>query len=124
MHELAVTQNILEVVLKEARSELARRVTDVYLVNGPLSGMADDAIRFYWRGISRDTVCDGAELHFERISADLVCRDCGQAFITDQPYPTCPGCQSSRLRAMSGEHLQLKSIEVEFPKGYSAPKAE
>ena len=44
------------------------------------SSIVDDSVQFYWDMLSKDTLCENAKLHFERIPARLECRDCGHQF--------------------------------------------
>ena len=76
MHELPVTDNLLEITLRHAKSARAKRVTDLYLVVGQLSSIIDDSIQFYWDIIAKDSIAEGAALHFRRIPVQLECRNC------------------------------------------------
>ena len=112
MHELAVTESILNIVQNHARQANATAVTDVYLVIGRLSSLVDDSVQFYWDFISRDTICAGSKLHFERIPARLLCLDCGHAYTLDGELEVCPQCQSARVKVVSGDEFRLESIEI------------
>ena len=112
MHELAVTESILDIVQNHAKQANATAVTDVYLVIGRLSSLVDDSVQFYWDFISRDTICAGSKLHFERIPARLVCLDCGHAYTLDGELEVCPQCQSARVKVISGDEFHLDSIEI------------
>ena len=80
MHELPITQSILEIVLDHARRAGGGRITGINLVIGELSNVVDDCIQFYWDAISEGTPAEGALLHFERIPLRLECRDCEMVF--------------------------------------------
>ena len=113
MHELPITESILEIAVRHGQQAHAGRVVDLYLVIGQLSSIVDDSIQFYWDIISRDTICEGAALHFERIPAQLLCLDCNHTYGFEHELTTCPHCDSSRVKVTAGEEFQLQSIEVE-----------
>jgi hydrogenase nickel incorporation protein HypA/HybF len=113
MHELAVTESILKIAVEYANRAEAKRVTDLYVTIGQLASFVDDSVQFYWDIISQGTLCEGAQLHFERIPARLVCQDCGTTYTLGDQLTLCPQCQSSRVRVVSGEEFRLESIEVE-----------
>lgn len=112
MHELMVTQNILEIVLRHADQANAAQVSDVFLVIGKLSSVVDDSVQFYWNFVSEGTVAEGAKLHFQRIPTELSCQVCGQIFSPDEDL-TCPNCDSSQIRIISGQEFYLDSIGIE-----------
>lgn len=113
MHEMAVTQSVLDIALDHAERVGATRVTDLYLVVGQLSSIVDDSVQFYWDLISKDTLCDGARLHFERIPAEMTCQACGHVYTLDGGLMGCPACDSFEVRISGGEAFRLESIEVE-----------
>src|SRR3954452_15810948 len=98
MHELAVTEGVLEVAIAAARQAGARRIAAIDLVIGDLSGIADESVRLYAGLLGRGTPADGAELRFQRDAATLPCRDCGYSGQAKVPLqPVCPDCGSIRL---------------------------
>jgi len=113
MHELAVTESLLEIACKHAEEAKATSVTDIYLVIGNLSSIVDDCVSFYWEMISKDTVCENAKLHFNRIPATLFCLDCNQQYTLDRELTPCPHCGSARVRVVAGDEFNLDSIEIQ-----------
>ncbi len=111
MHELMVTESILEIALRHARKADAGCVTDLYLVIGDLSSVVDDSVQFYWDFVSEGTVAEGAKLHFRRVPAELVCQDCGCTFGTEDDL-VCPGCRSNNIRINAGQEFMLEAIEI------------
>jgi hydrogenase nickel incorporation protein HypA/HybF len=113
MHELAVTESLLNIALQHAQQAQAVRVTDLYLVLGQLSSIVDDSVQFYWDTISEGTICEGAQLHFERVPATLLCLDCSHAYTLPDQLIACPQCGSERVKVTAGEEFRLDSIDVE-----------
>ena len=113
MHELSVTESVLDIACKHAQEACATRVTDIHLVIGRLSSIVDDSIQFYWNMISKDTLCEDARLHFKRIPAELVCLDCEHQYHLTNELTPCPNCGSPRIRVLSGDEFHLESIEIE-----------
>jgi hydrogenase nickel incorporation protein HypA/HybF len=109
MHELAVTENILDIALKHAKGQ---RITDLNLVIGQLSSIVDDSVQFYWDTISQGTLAEGAKLHFKRIPTEFQCRDCQHRFSPAKDDFTCPKCGSLRVMVVAGEEFYMESIEV------------
>jgi hydrogenase nickel incorporation protein HypA/HybF len=113
MHEMAVTQRILEIALDYAERSGARRVTTLNLVIGQLSSIVDDSVQFYWDIISKDTICEGAALHFERVDAVMTCLACGGSYTLSRGLEACPQCESFDVRVAAGDEFRLESIDVE-----------
>ncbi|MEJ2598173.1 MAG: hydrogenase maturation nickel metallochaperone HypA [Anaerolineales bacterium] len=117
MHELAVTENILEIATRHAHLAGAGRIANIYLVIGQLSSIVDDSIQFYWDIIAKDTVAEGACLNFRRIPAELACLDCGKQFSINGEDYFCPDCHGIHVKIVSGEEFYLEAIEVEKEDG-------
>ncbi|GMQ78786.1 MAG: hydrogenase maturation nickel metallochaperone HypA [Anaerolineae bacterium] len=111
MHELMITESLLEIALRYAEKEEATKITDLFLVVGELSSVVDDSVGFYWDFICNGSIAEGASLHFKRIPAELACLDCGYRF-SPQENITCDLCDSTRIKIMAGKEFYLESIEI------------
>ena len=113
MHELPVTESILEIALRYAKQANARRITDLYLVIGQLSSLVDDSIQFYWDMIAEGTIAEGATLHFRRVPAELQCMACFTKYNPKEKELVCPNCGSVGAKIIKGEEFSLEAIDVE-----------
>ena len=112
MHELAVTESILEIANRAALENKANRVTDIYLTIGQLSSIVDDSVQFYWDHISKGTPSEGAVLHFNRVPARWRCTNCNEYYELRDELMPCPAYGSISLEIISGEELLVDHIEV------------
>jgi hydrogenase nickel incorporation protein HypA/HybF len=114
VHELPVTQGILDVVLESAQKNGRGRVTAIELVIGDLSSIVDDSVQFYFDILSQGTNAQGAVLRFRRVHGIGRCGDCGHEFVVQIPLlPQCPRCGGLNLRVTGGREFYVDSIEVE-----------
>jgi hydrogenase nickel incorporation protein HypA/HybF len=114
MHELAITQALLSIVLEAAEAAGARRVTAVELTVGALTGYVDDSIRFYFERLSEGTLAEGALLRIRREPGEGRCQTCGGAFPVEPPLlPACPLCSSPDIQIAGGNRCIVERIEVE-----------
>ena len=109
MHEFRITQNLLDVALKKAKT---KRIVNVNLLIGSFSEEREESIQFYWRDLAKGTSGAGAELHFRHVAADLKCFGCGGALGFDDKGPICAYCQNNKSKWLSGEDVKLESIDV------------
>jgi hydrogenase nickel incorporation protein HypA/HybF len=114
MHELSVTQSILDIALRHAERAGAQRILAINLVIGELTGFVDDSIQFYFDFLSKDTLAQGARLNFERVRARVRCLACGAEYV---PPGTrlwaCPKCEALGSEVIAGREFSVASIEVE-----------
>jgi hydrogenase nickel incorporation protein HypA/HybF len=122
MHEMSVTQAMLDLALEHAKGQ---RITDIHLRVGRLSGFVPESVEFYFEYLSKDTLAEGARLHFEIAPLEMTCMDCGrQADLSDwmdEPpraimvHALARGCQcgSSNLRITGGAGFHMISLEVD-----------
>jgi len=109
MHEFKITQNLLDVALKQAEP---RRIVNVNLLIGSFSEEREESIQFYWRDLAKGTSGESAELHFRHVEADLKCFGCGGALGFDDKGSICTYCQNNKSQWLSGEDVKLESIDV------------
>jgi hydrogenase nickel incorporation protein HypA/HybF len=113
MHELPITESLLEIALRHAEKAGAERITRLNIVVGELSSIVDDSVQFYWHIVSKDTMAEGAQLHFERVDGTLRCLACGQTFPLNHRDFACPACGEKKVVAVGGDDFRLDSIEIE-----------
>jgi hydrogenase nickel incorporation protein HypA/HybF len=113
MHELTITESILEIALKHAENANANRITDLYLVIGRLSSIVDESVQFYWDIIADGTIAEGAKLHFQREPIEILCLDCGRQYTPPDGQMACPNCDGVNIRILSGEQFFLEAIDVD-----------
>lgn len=114
MHELSVTQSVLDIVLRHAKQSGARRIVAINLVIGELTGFVDESIQFYFDFMSKDTLAQGAQLRFERVPARVQCHVCGAEYAPpDSRLWACPECEALGGEIVSGREFSVASIEIE-----------
>ena len=126
MHELSISQAIVDTAVRHASG---RRVTLVSLRLGTLRQVVPESLSFYFEIVARETLCAGAELEHELVTALLRCPDCGRewdpappplatheaaAGIPELPGFRCPACGTPG-EVVAGGELEVESIEVEEP---------
>jgi len=113
MHELSVTEQLLEIVLDHARKAKAKRVLKVNLVIGELTSFVGESIQFYFDMLSKETEAEGASLSISRIPAKATCRQCKMEFHPEGMDWFCPGCGGPTEEVLGGREFHVESIEVE-----------
>ena len=113
MHELGITESIVNIALDKAKEAQASKIVKINLVIGELSGFVPDCIEFYFDFLSKDSIVEGAVLNFELAPAQLRCRNCSATFRPQDTLWNCPKCQSQSLEVTGGRELYIESMEVE-----------
>ncbi len=109
MHELSITEAILDVVLRHANGA---PVTAVHLSIGELSSYVDESIELFWTELARGTPAEGSQLHFARQPGTLLCIDCKKEFPVKTKDFQCPHCGSRSALPHGGRDCYVDSIEV------------
>jgi Zn finger protein HypA/HybF involved in hydrogenase expression len=110
MHEFALTQNLLNVVLKNADS---KRIVRVNLLIGSFCEERETSIRFYWRDLAKGTPGEGANIYFHHMDFEMKCLSCGGTFNLDGDESICVYCQSDRFQLLGCDEVRLESVDVE-----------
>lgn len=110
MHELSVSSAVVDTAVKHAAG---RRVLLVSVRLGHLRQVVPDSLAFYFDLVARDTVCEGARLEWEVVPAVLRCEPCAHEWPVIEPAFRCPLCDGARVVTVSGEELEVSSIEVQ-----------
>ena len=113
MHELSITQQVLDIAVEKAKENGATAIKQIDLVIGALSSVIDDSVQFYFDILSRGTPAAGAKLNFRRVPLKVRCRRCAHEFAAAGEDWTCPQCREMDCQIIAGTEFYLESIEVE-----------
>lgn len=115
MHELSITEGILNTALNEARRSNAAKITGIVLGMGQLSSVVPECVQEYFDMLSEDTIAYGAKLTFNYIPAVLKCRECNNRFPLKHMRLICPACNSQKVEIVEGREFYIDRLEVELP---------
>ncbi len=109
MHEMALTQDLVELITENCSG---RRVTRVVLEVGKLSAVVPDAFRFCFDLCAEGSPAEGATLEIVELPGRGRCRDCKHECELNSAFDACP-CGSMALQFLAGEELKLREVEVQ-----------
>jgi hydrogenase nickel incorporation protein HypA/HybF len=108
MHELAITQSIVDAVSERAAG---RHVRSVRVQVGKLCAVVPDAMTFCFELATAGTVLDGARLDIDETVGRALCRSCGADFELVDLILLCD-CGSADVEVLAGRELRILSMEV------------
>lgn len=113
MHEISLAESVLQIIEDAAINQGFTRVRTVYLEIGKLSCVENDAMRFCFDAVIKDTLADGARLEIIETAGQGRCTRCGQETQIDTLYEACPQCGSYGMQIIAGDVMRVKELEVE-----------
>ena len=108
MHELAITQSVVDTVLRRTG---AQPVTVVRLRVGRLTGVIPEAMQFCFELTTEGTPLEGATLEIDQPAGRAHCRTCDDDFDLPDLILLCP-CGSADVEVLNGRELEVASVDV------------
>jgi hydrogenase nickel incorporation protein HypA/HybF len=108
MHELAITQSVVDTVLRRTG---AQPVTVVRLRVGRLTGVIPEAMQFCFELTTEGTPLEGATLQIDQPVGRAHCRTCDDDFDLPDLILLCP-CGSADVEVLNGRELEVASVDV------------
>jgi hydrogenase nickel incorporation protein HypA/HybF len=108
MHELAITQSVVDQISERLGGVKITRVT---LEIGRLSGVVCDSVRFCFEACAQGTALEGARLEIIETAGRARCRGCGACFDVDDLFALCR-CGSADLELLGGQELKIREVET------------
>ena len=112
MHEMALTQSVVEIAVEEARKAGAARITRIVLDIGRLSSVAPEAMRFCFEAVAAGTAAEGAALDIEDVEGAGWCLDCGKTVPLSERFGPCPDCAGFKVQMTAGDEMKIRELEV------------
>ncbi|WP_294540472.1 hydrogenase maturation nickel metallochaperone HypA [uncultured Rhodoblastus sp.] len=113
MHEMSLTEGVVEILSEEARKQGFSRVKTVWLEIGILSGVEPEAMEFCFDAATRGTLAEGAKLEIIRTPGQGWCLDCGKTVALIERFGACPECGLYHVQMVAGDEMRVKELEVE-----------
>ena len=113
MHELALTEGIINIVESEKKKHGFERVSAISLKIGEYSGVIPECVEEFFPIASKGTAADGAKLIFEKVPAKFECRECVWHGGLEKGSFACPVCGGESLKMTVGREFYVENITVE-----------
>jgi hydrogenase nickel incorporation protein HypA/HybF len=113
VHELGIAQALVEQVERVRLAHDGRPVMAVGVRIGSWRLVVKESLEFYYEAITRGTALEGSRLEVETVEATARCRHCAQEFPVEAPVLVCPRCGHPGAELLTGEELDLVSVELE-----------
>ena len=113
MHELALTEGILNIVASEQKKNGFTRVEEIRLKIGEFSGVIPECIKEFFPLISKGTAAEGAKLTVETVPASFICFSCGYEGPIARHTTCCPQCGSETISMRSGREFFVEELKVD-----------
>ena len=113
MHELGIANSVLEAVRMEMGRHPGNYPCKVGVRIGEMAAIDQDALRFCFEAIIRETDLQSLQLEIEFCPRRHGCQVCGREFVVHDYDSRCPQCASLETTCISGDELELAYLEVE-----------
>jgi len=113
MHELGIASSVLQEARQEAMRHPGVRLRKVRVRVGEFSGVNPEALSFCFEVLVRDSKLEPLELEIESCARRQHCPACGQTFTVADYDLNCPSCGTADTQFVSGDELELASLEME-----------
>lgn len=112
MHELSLSEGVLQLIEANAAEAGFARVLGVHLEIGELAGVDTEALRFSFDAVTRGTIAAEAVLDIAPVPGEAWCDACARSVHITTRLDPCPRCGGFGLRVTGGTDMLLKSLEV------------
>ncbi|HEY5562903.1 MAG TPA: hydrogenase maturation nickel metallochaperone HypA [Clostridiaceae bacterium] len=112
MHELPVTQSIINICTEEAEKNGVTKVEKINIVVGALSDIVPDSIYMYFELLVKGTILEGTILNIKKIKARILCKDCGFEEELSKRGFKCSSCNSENVKILGSSQLYIEDMEV------------
>ncbi|MEI8169081.1 MAG: hydrogenase maturation nickel metallochaperone HypA [Rhodoferax sp.] len=112
MHELSLAGGILQMLEQTRARDPFKRVMQLRLEAGALSGVDSSALRFALESIAPGTCLENAIIEIEEPAALAWCPHCSQSVQIQSRIDPCPLCAGFQLQVTSGSELRIMDLQV------------
>jgi hydrogenase nickel incorporation protein HypA/HybF len=103
----------MEIIEEALQDRSVEKVLSFKLRIGELRAVEPEALRFCFEVLSKGTLLEETTMIIEDVPAKALCKKCRKEFLIKDLTFFCPHCGSAEIEPLSGNELDLVSIEVE-----------
>ncbi len=107
---MSITQGIVDICLQYAKG---RRIKNVVIQIGQISGVVPEAVEFCFAACSVETAAEGAVLEIQQPPGMGRCIECALIQPLERLYDPCRECGSYALEIIGGEEIRVLEIEID-----------
>jgi hydrogenase nickel incorporation protein HypA/HybF len=116
MHEMGIAQQIIDIAFSSIPDDMKEMpIERINLKIGQMSSVIPNSLRFCFEILSKDTSLASAELNIEEIPIIARCTYCNIEWTINKPVFVCKKCKKGSIEIISGQELDVVSIEVADP---------
>jgi len=110
LHELSITQEILEIVTKAVPAGQLGLVREIRLKIGEEGHLLPESLLFCFEALKADFGMPESKMELIRVPVTAECKSCGAVSpIVNQTYQ-CGSCKGTSLKVLTGNELQVTEI--------------
>ena len=113
MHEMTLAVGIIDLAVRTAEQNNAKKINSITVEAGALAGIIQDALEFCFTEAARNTIAENAVLKYVSIPAQAICGACGFHFPSQERVAKCPKCDAFVFELSGGTELRVKDINVD-----------
>lgn len=113
MHELSLIQSLFDEIENIKKTNQLKKITDIYLSVGELSGVDMDFLRSTYDLYIADTKWKDLRLHLQWVPWVIRCIDCGREQQVANFNNQCSSCGSLSTTTLRGTEFILQKLEAE-----------
>lgn len=115
MHELALTRDVVDMVVEQAAAAGAQKVRAVHLTIGYVRDIVEDLFEQCFAFLARGTIAECADIVITRVPFTVRCNGCGHVYhldIRNAETWQCATCGEQDYVLNSGMEFFVNSIEI------------
>ena len=113
MHELSIAQALVSQADEIARDNKAKRIVNLEISVGALSGVVKECLEFCFPEVIRGTFLENTNLMIKEIPLKVYCEECEKFSFPDIYLVRCCNCNSFKINVVEGKECKMVSMEVE-----------
>lgn len=111
MHEISIMYDAIGIAIENGKINNIKNIYKIYMKIGEFTCIDEDALKFAFNALSKDTICQDAQLIIDKVKAKARCDCCNENFEITFTNKICPNCNKYSNNILSGYELLVWQID-------------